>query len=55
MEYRAMVTEHKLDWGGKFAAWIHGVLNSEDSNAFSVFIYNETCRVFHGSAALHVP
>ena len=51
----AMVAEHKSDWGRKFAEWMQGVLNDGDSNAFSKFVFNETCRIFHGSAALHVP
>lgn len=51
----AMVAQHKSLWGGMFAAWMQGVLVDEGSNAFSVFVYNESCRVFHGAAALHVP
>ena len=56
---KAMVAEHKSDWGKKFAGWMQAVLDSVldsgHSNAFSRFVYNETCRIFHGSAALHVP
>ena len=50
-----MVAEHKSDWGKKFAEWMQAVLDSGDSNAFSRFVYNETCRIFHGAVALHVP
>ena len=47
----AMVAEHKSEWGKKFAEWMQAVLDSGDSNAFSRFVYNETCRIFHGAVA----
>ena len=50
----AMVAEHKAGWGLQFVSWIQGVLDSTASNAFSVFVYNETCRVFQGTVALHL-
>ena len=50
-----MVVEHKANWATVFAGWMQEVLNSESGNAFSKFVYNETCRIFHGCAALHVP
>ena len=52
---QAMVTEHKENWATTFMGWIQGVLDDERSNAFSVFVYNETCRIFKDVAALHVP
>ena len=52
---QAMVTEHKENWATTFMGWIQGVLDDERSNAFSVFAYNETCRIFKDVAALHVP
>jgi hypothetical protein len=50
-----MVSEHKDKWASTFAGWVQGVLNDERSNAFSLFVHSETLRVFHTSAALHVP
>ena len=50
-----MVREHAADWGSLFAGWMQAVLENKDSNAFSVFVHNETCRIFHASAALRVP
>ena len=50
-----MVTQHGAKWASLFAGWVQNVLDDERSNAFSLFVYNETCRVFHGTAALHVP
>ena len=52
---KEMVKEHGENWGSVFASWTQGVLEDESSNAFSKFVYNETCRVFHDVAALHVP
>ena len=51
----AMVAEHRSNWASVFAGWVQSVLEDEGSTAFSLFVYNETCRVFHASAALHVP
>ena len=51
----AMVLEHGANWAELFSAWLQGVLDDEGSNAFSVFVYNETVRVFQGTSALHVP
>ena len=50
-----MVTQHGANWAALFAGWVQSVLDDERSNAFSLFVYNETCRVFKGIAALHVP
>ncbi len=50
-----MVTEHGEDWAALFAGWVQSVLDDERSNAFSLFVYNETRRVFHDTSALHVP
>ena len=52
---KEMVQEHKAGWASLFAKWMQNVLDDESSNAFSTFVYNETCRVFHGTAALQVP
>ena len=38
-----------------FAKWMQGVLGDERSNAFSKFVHDESCRIFHGTAALQVP
>ena len=51
----AMVDEHKGIWASVFSGWVQHVLDSERSNAFSTFVYNETVRVLSGNAALHVP
>lgn len=50
-----MVTQHGVNWASIFAGWVQNVLDDERSNAFSLFVYSESCRVFHGTAALHVP
>ena len=52
---KEMVKEHGANWASLFAKWMQNVLDDESSNAFSKFVYNETCRVFHGMAALQVP
>ena len=51
----AMADEYKDNWGSTFASWMQHVVGDDRSNAFSVFVYNETARVFHGTMALHVP
>ena len=51
----AMVVEHRAEWGLHFTGWMQRILDDEVTNAFSVFVYNETCRIFKGAAALHVP
>ena len=43
------------NWASLFAGWMQKVLDDERSNAFSLFVHNETCRVFHGTVALQVP
>ena len=52
---KAMVEKHGEDWPELFATWIQEVLIDHRSNAFSIFVHNETRRVFHGAAALQVP
>ena len=52
---KEMVKQHGAKWASVFAKWMQNVLEAECSNAFSTFVYNETSRVFHGTAALHVP
>ena len=52
---KAMVAKHGADWPELFATWIQEVLSDQRSNAFSIFVHNETRRVFHGAAALQVP
>jgi len=51
----AMVAEHREGWAELFSAWMQGVLEDARRNAFSLFVHDETRRVFHGLAALHVP
>ena len=50
-----MVEKHGEDWPELFATWIQEVLIDHRSNAFSMFVHNETRRVFDGAAALQVP
>ena len=50
-----MVSLHGEQWGATFASWVQTVMNDERSNAFSVFVYNETRRVFLDHVAIHVP
>jgi len=50
-----MVTEHGADWAATFSGWVQAVLDDTRSNALSLFVYHETCRVFHDISALHVP
>ena len=51
----AMVTEHRANWAETFAGWVQKVMEAKATNAFSHFMYDETCRVFHEKAALAVP
>ena len=50
-----MVAQHGENWGSRFSEWMQAVLEAERSNAFSLFVHAETCRVFNATAALHVP
>ena len=50
-----MVKQHGRDWAKLFASWMQKTLDDERGNAFSTFVYNESCRVFQGVVALHVP
>ena len=50
-----MVRRHGRAWAKTFSGWVQKVLDNERSNAFSVFVYNETRRVFRGMEALPVP
>ena len=50
-----MVDEHKEKWASVFSGWVQAVLDDERRNAFSEFVYNETCRVLADTAALQVP
>ena len=52
---KEMVVQHGAKWGSLFATWMQNVLEDERSNASSHFVFNETRRVFHDTAALHVP
>lgn len=52
---KAMLTEYGDDWPETFAAWMQEVLMDSRSNAFSIFVHKETCRVFDGAAALQIP
>ena len=49
-----MVTQHGAEWPELIATWMQKVLRDERSNAFSIFVYTKTCRVFEGAAALQV-
>ena len=52
-----MLDEHGADWPMIFSGWMQGVLDAmeKNSNQFSVFVHDETVRVFSGVAALAVP
>ena len=50
-----MVEEHGDAWPEVFSTWMQSLLDDGRSNAFSIFVHDETRRVFHGVAALHVP
>ena len=52
---KAMVIQYGDEWPETFATWMQGVLMDSRSNAFSIFVHEETCRVFDGAAALQVP
>ena len=52
---KEMVKQHTNHWASIFAKWMQNVLDDDAGNAFSTFVYNETLRVFHGTAALQVP
>ena len=52
---KAMVIECGDEWPETFATWMQGVMMDSRSNAFSIFVHEETCRVFDGAAALQVP
>ena len=53
---KAMLAQHGKNWAAVFSGWLQALLDDEGkSNAFSLFVHNETCRVFPGIAALHVP
>ena len=41
----AMVEQHKGKWAEIFAGWMQEIINKPESNAFSVFMHNETNRV----------
>ena len=49
---KAVVAQHAPEWPELFATWMQNVLNDERSNALSIFVYIEPCRVFEGAAAL---
>ena len=51
----AMLAEHKAKWPEVLAGWMQNLINSSANNAFSVFVYDETRRLFSGATALHVP
>ena len=50
-----MLTKYGDEWLETFATWMQEVVMDSRSNAFSIFVYEETCRVFKGAAALQVP
>ena len=50
-----MVEEHRERWGELFAEWMQHLLDDDRSNAFSIFVHDETARVLSGSKALCVP
>ena len=51
----AMLEKHRGEWAMTFLSWMQAMLDSKDSNAFSQFVWRESCTLFHGTVALHVP
>ena len=51
----AMLEKHRSEWAMTFLSWMQALLDSKDSNAFSQFVWRESCTLFHGTVALHVP
>ena len=55
---RKMHEEHGDEWVKLFVGWIQGVLNQIHdgaTNAFSIFVYNETVRCFSADLGLILP
>ena len=50
-----IVKQHGSEWAKLFMTWMQRILDDERSNVFSTFVFNESRRVFHDVAALHVP
>ena len=50
-----MLEKHRSEWAMTFLSWMQALLDSKDSNAFSQFVWRESCTLFHGTVALHVP
>lgn len=54
----AMLTQHGVAWGEKFATWVEKILKDiagGKANAFSKFVHDETVRCFHDDLVLMVP
>ena len=50
-----MLEEHLDNWPEVFAGMMQKLIDDDRSNAFSLFVFNETTRVFKSATALHVP
>ncbi len=53
-----MCGEHGVEWGGIFSGWMQKILDELTngvSNAFSVFVHDETYRSFAAVPMLAVP
>ena len=53
-----MLECHGEGWAEVFAGWVQRVLDDCDAgirNAFSLFVYRESCRCFDGAIALRLP
>ena len=53
-----MLQEHAENWPKVFAEWVQKVLDdcsADITNAFSIFVHDETRRCFHDDFALRVP
>ena len=53
-----MSVEHGVDWGGIFSGWMQKLLEAHSkgvSNAFSVFMHDETVRNFADVPMLALP
>ena len=50
-----MVNQHGKAWAELFMKWMQSVLEEGENNAFSMFMHQESVRIFGSTAALHVP
>ena len=51
----AMLEKHRGERAMTFLSRMQALLDKSESNAFSHFVRRESCTLFHGTIALHVP